>query len=264
MSMFQPGLYRGEVVHTRVRPVRHSLSYAVFSMLVDVDKLDALGAKLRLFGANGPGLISIHEKDHGDGGSLRRWLDQKAASQKLQGKINRYCMLAYPRILGFVFNPITVFYGLDENDQPLVMIYEVNNTFGQSQTYVLPVGSPREDGLIVQSCQKRLYVSPFNDVEGRYSFHVTPAGEEVTVGVALKTDEGPLLRAHFRGDYRPVTDMELFKALVSFGWMTVNVVAAIHLEAVKLWVKGMRLKPNPHAAEKIPPTDEPKSITGAS
>lgn len=263
MNMFQPGLYRGEVVHTRVRPVQHNLRYQVFSMLVDIDRLDGLAAKLKLFSANRPGLISIHEKDHGDGGSLRAWLDQKAAGQNLKGKIRRYCMLAYPRIFGFVFNPITVFYGLDENDQPLLMIYEVNNTFGQSQTYVLPVDDPREDGLIDQTCDKQLYVSPFNDVEGQYSFHVTPAGEQVTVGVALKTGEGPLLRAHFRGDHHPITDRELFKALVSFGWMTVNVVASIHWEAVKLWVKGLRLKPNPHIADRTRPADKPKSLTRA-
>lgn len=244
--MFDPGIYRGEVVHARLRPVEHRLNYRVFSMLVDVDGLDDLARGLRLFGYNRPGVMSIHDKDHAGDIPLRVWLDDRAIEAGLKSEIKRYCMLAYPRILGFVFNPITVFYGLDENDKPRLMIYKVNNTFGQNQTYVLPVKAEREDGLIVQSCDKKLYVSPFNDVEGEYLFHVTPADEEVTVGVALKTEGEPLLRAHFRGERRPVTDAELAKALLSFGWMTVNVVAGIHFEALKLWLKGLRLRPNPH------------------
>lgn len=245
-----PGLYRGEVVHVRQRPVRHRLSCKVFSMLVDVDQLEELAKGLRVFGANQPGLISIHEKDHGDGGGLRDWLDRKAAICGLPGRVSRYLMLAYPRILGFVFNPITVYYGLNADDEPVLMIYEVNNTFGQNQTYVLPVGTAREDGLIVQRCDKQLYVSPFNDVAGEYLFHVSPPKEELTVGVALRTGDGPLLRAHFRGTRHPLTDGQLLRALLSFGWMTVNVVAAIHWEALKLWFKGMRLRPNPHVARK--------------
>ncbi len=249
----QPGLYRGEVVHVRQQPVHHRLSYKVFSMLVDVDRLDELANGLRLFGANRPRLVSIYEKDHGDGGGLRDWLDRKAAGGGLKDKVSRYLMLAYPRILGFVFNPITVYYGLDADDEPVLMIYEVNNTFGQNQTYVLPVETTRDDGLIVQRCDKQLYVSPFNDVEGEYLFHVIPPEDEVTVGVALRTGEGPLLRAHFHGERHPITDGQLAKALISFGWMTVNVVAAIHWEALKLWFKGMRLRPNPHVAPKQEP-----------
>ena len=145
------------------------------------------------------------------------------------------------------FNLVHHFHGLDDADEPVLMIYEVNNTFGQSQTYVLPVEADHGNGLIVQGCDKQLYVSPFNEVEGRYLFHVTPADENVTVGVALKTGDGPLLRAHFTGRRHPVTDRELARALAGFGWMTINVVVAIHWQALKLWFKGLRLRPNPHS-----------------
>lgn len=245
--MLSEGLYRGEVVHARLRPVEHKLAYPSFFILADVDRLERLNDRLKLFSHNRHGLISIQDRDHGDGSPLRSYLNEIAADAGLYDDINRFVMLTYPRIFGFVFNPITVYYGLDQEDQPRLMIYEVSNTFGQSQTYVLPVDETGEDGLISQGCKKSFYVSPFNNVEGEYLFHVTPAEQAITVGVALKTDDRALLRAHFRGKHHPITDKALGKALIAYGWMSLNVVAAIHFEALKLWFKGMRLKARPDA-----------------
>jgi len=242
--MMREGLYRGEVVHARLRPVRHKLSYRVFSLLVDVDRLDGLAGRLRLFGYNRPSVLSIRDADHGDGGPLRQWLDRMAREAGVTPPA-RYLMLAYPRVLGFVFNPLTTYFGLDDEGVPRLMVYEVNNTFGDRHTYVLPVEGQGADGLIHQSCAKRMYVSPFNEVEGEYLFHVTPPADEVTVGVALRTGKGPLLRAHFRGRHEPITDAGLMRALIAYGWMTVGVIAGIHWEALKLWVKGLRLKDRP-------------------
>lgn len=247
--IFAEGLYRGEVVHARLRPVSHKLSYKVFSLLVDVDRLDALEKRLTLFGHNKRALVSVRDADHGDGGPLKDWLDG-LANQAGEGGLSRYLMLTYPRILGYGFNPITVYYGLDAGDRPRLMIYQVNNTFGQRQTYVLPVGDARPDGLISQSCAKSFYVSPFNNVEGEYLFHVTPPADEITVGVALKTEEGALLRAHFRGHHQPLTDGTLLKALLAYGWLGINVMAGIHWEALKLWLKGLKLKPRPDAPKR--------------
>lgn len=245
--MRNEGLYRGEVVHARLRPVAHKLSYKVFSLLTDIDRLDELGRRLKLFSYNRFGLTSVCDKDHFEGKPLRQSLDSIAAKAGMAHLVDRYLMLAYPRILGFVFNPITVFYGLDKAGTPRLMIYEVNNTFGQKQTYVLPVEETKTDGLIHQACAKTFYVSPFNNVEGDYAFHITPPSEEMTIGVALKTDGEPLLRAHFRGRHEPVTDTGLLKALLAYGWMSINVVVAIHFEALKLWLKGLRLRPRPKA-----------------
>lgn len=250
MSQPAEGLYFGEVVHGRVRPVLHKLHYKVFSVLFDCSTLDALGRRLRLFSHNRFNLFSLYDRDHGDGAlALPDYLEKIASRAGYAGTVERFLMLCYPRILGYAFNPLTVYYGVDAEGRVRLMIYEVNNTFGERQTYVLPV-TQEGDGPIAQSCSKRLYVSPFNGPKGTYSFHLTPPLEDLTVGVALRDDEGPVLRAHFHGVREELTDAALLRAVAKTGWMTVKVTAGIHYEALKLWLKGMRLKPRPAAPER--------------
>lgn len=244
------GLYDGEVVHARVRPKQHKLAYRVFSLLTDIDQLPTLDRRLRLFSHNRFNLFSLYDRDHGQADDdLRAHLDRLAVTASPGIKIARYIMLCYPRVLGYAFNPLTVFYGCDATGRIVLTIYEVNNTFGERQAYALPV-LPRADGLISQSCDKTFYVSPFNAVEGKYLFHVTPPGDALTVGVALKDQGGALLRAHFRGAYKPLTDKSLLKAFFKFGWFTLKVIAGIHYEALLLWLKGIKLVPKPESPEK--------------
>jgi len=249
MSRPVEGLYFGDVVHSRVRPVRHKLRYSVFSVLFDCSTLDALGRRLRFFSRNRFNLFSLYDRDHGDGSPLNDYLQAIASRAGYSGTVNRFLMLCYPRILGYAFNPLTVYYGVDAEGRVRLTVYEVNNTFGERQTYVLPVAGD-EDGPIAQSCAKRLYVSPFNGPKGTYSFHLTPPLEELTVGVALRDDEGPVLRAHFHGEREELTDVALLRALGKTGWMTVKVMVGIHYEALKLWMKGLRLQPRPAAPER--------------
>lgn len=250
MSQPAEGIYFGDVVHSRVRPVRHKLRYSVFSVMFDCSTLDALGRRLRFFSRNRFNLFSLYDRDHGDGFSaLPDYLEEIALKAGYAGTVERFLMLCYPRILGYAFNPLTVYYGVDGEGRVRLMVYEVNNTFGERQTYVLPVAA-ESDGPIAQSCSKRFYVSPFNGPKGTYSFHLTPPLEELTVGVALRDDDGPVLRAHFHGERKDLTDAALIRAVVKTGWMTVKVTAGIHYEAMKLWLKGLRLKPRSAAPER--------------
>lgn len=238
------GIFGGDVVHARLRPRVHKLSYRVFSLLIDVGELPELAAKLKLFSYNGPNFISVSDRDHGDTTALLPYLHNLAADSQSEARPVRFKMLCYPKILGIVFNPLTVYLGMDEHDDPVVMIYEVSNTFGQRQTYVIPVAD-HEDGKVEQTCDKRFYVSPFNNVEGQYFFNVRSTAEELTVGVALKTDGKALLRAHFNGQHKPLTDANLVRAVIQFGWVSVKAICGIHWEALKLFVKGLRIKPQP-------------------
>ena len=240
-------IYPGTVVHTRLRPVNHRLKYRVFALLLDCDTLDALDKRSRLFSYNRFNLLSLSDRDHGDGSPVASYLRSLADASPMRGEVHRFLMLCYPRILGYVFNPLTVYYGLDEAGTVRLLIYEVNNTFGQRKTYVLPVVAQEQGQAISQSCAKELYVSPFNDVSGTYSFHVTPPGESLTVGVALRNADGPLLKAYFRGQRRPFTDAALLSALARTGWLTLKVTMAIHFEAARLWLKGLRLVKRPSA-----------------
>lgn len=249
-------LYEGTVVHKRVRPVQHALRYRVFSLLLDCDELPALSRRLRLFSYNRFNLFSLYDRDHGDGTRLPDYLHSVAARSG-QANIERFLMLCYPRMLGYGFNPVTVYFGLNANGTPVLVIYEVNNTFGERKSYVIPVADTACDGVVSQTCRKTFYVSPFNTAEGRYSFHVSPLGEELTVGIALENDAGPVLKAYFRGRRSELSDRTLAAALVRTGWLSVKVVAAIHFEALKLRLKGLRIRkrpPPPEAAIAFLPT----------
>lgn len=243
-------IYDGTVVHKRLRPTPHALRYRVFSLLLDVDQIAKSDSELRLFSYNRFNLFSVYDRDHGDGGSIASHIHAVARRSGHGDNVRRILMLCYPRVLGYVFNPVTVYFGLDDQARVRLLVYEVNNTFGERKTYVLPA-EPDNADVINQSCEKRFYVSPFNSNEGRYRFHVAGPGDALTVGVALSTNDGPLLKAHFRGDRKPFGDRPLLRSLARTGWLTAKVMAGIHFEALKLWLKGNRIVRRP------PPPEEP-------
>jgi DUF1365 family protein len=242
-------IYRGEVVHARVHPVSHKLRYSVFTLALDVAGLKKTAANLGLFSLDGFNLFSLSQRQHGyrDERSIADFVADQVRAEGLEGQVVRTVMLFYPRIFGFAFNPLTVYFCLDENDAPLLMIYEVRNTFGEDLTYVLPAG-PEHAGVWSHATAKAFYVSPFNNVEGDYTFHVRPPQDELTVGVALTKDR-PILRTHFRGRRSKLSDTALFKMFLAYPAMTAKVVAGIHWEALKLWRKGLSLKDRPPAPE---------------
>lgn len=248
------GLYVGEVIHERFAPRRHRLSYRIFQMLLDVDAAPALAKRLKLFSHNGPGLFSLHDKDHGEGTGrpLRAFAEESLRQAGLAlpgGQILIQCM---PRVLGYVFNPLTLFYCHDAQGRLAAMIYEVHNTFGGRHSYVIPVaqedGAGDDAGKVRQSCGKALHVSPFMGMDMSYHFTIGAPGERVsTVIQGLGPDGSPLIFAGFKGARRPLTDGQLMRLFVTYPLMTLKVTAAIHLEAVKLLLKGLRLKPAPPA-----------------
>lgn len=232
-------IYIGTVSHSRVHPVEHRLRYRVFSLMFDCERLDAINGRFRLLSYNRPNLFSVKDRDHGDGTPLRDYLSRIAQDAGCGDTVLRFLMLCYPRVFGYVFNPLTVYYGLDAEGRVRLLVYEVNNTFGQRTTYVLPVADG-QDGTIAQTCSKRLYVSPFNTASGHYSFRITPPADRIAVGVTLKEDGVPILKALFAGERHPLSDLELVRALASVGWVTAKVIIGIHFEATRLWLKGLR------------------------
>ena len=243
------GLYPGTVMHGRLAPVRHAFRYRVFSCLFDLDELHTLDRRLRLFSLDGFNLVSLQETDFTEGDGLKAHTDRLASQAGFGGRRLRCLMLAYPRLLGYAFNPLTVFFWLDENGRTVLVAYQVNNTFGERVTYVIPLDDPSAN-TIHQQCDKRLYVSPFNPATGlRYSFHVTPpGGKELTVGVAVRQDGAPLLKTFFRGERHALDDAGLIRAIAATGWMTLKVIAGIHYEAARLWLKGLALHDRPKSA----------------
>ncbi|MEI2298929.1 DUF1365 domain-containing protein [Ensifer sp. MJa1] len=238
--MSRSALYSGQVWHVRFRPRRHRFSYRVFSLLLDLDELACLDRKLRLFGHNRWALFSFRDCDHGNGevGGLRSWVERQLSEAGVDAKGLHVRILCYPRILGYVFNPLTVFYCEAGDGQVQAVLYEVCNTFHERHTYVIPVNDGH-GGAIRQSCVKELYVSPFVPMDCRYQFNLRPPGETVFVGITEDDCDGRLLTAVFSGKREEISDKRLLLTFLKHPLMTLKVIGAIHWEALKIWVKGM-------------------------
>jgi DUF1365 family protein len=245
-------LYAGRVVHARLRPKRHKLSYRVFCVLLDLDEIDVLSRRLKLFAHNSAAVFSFHDRDHGDGGGdLRAWVDAQLGAAGVTLAAPKITMLCYPRILGYVFNPLTVWF-CHEGDVLHAILYEVHNTFGERRTYVIRV-TPGANA-IEQSCSKELYVSPFAPMACAYKFHIQPPDEKVVVAIDETDPQGLLLKASFAGTRQPLTDASLLRALFAYPLMTLKVTAAIHWEALKLLAKGVPVFRHRRAATKVATT----------
>jgi uncharacterized protein len=260
-------IYFGTVIHRRHMPITHKLRYRVFSCLFDCDRLDALDSRLWLFSHNRFNLFSLYDSDHGDGRPIKEYIHEIISNSEYATHAKKIFMLCYPRVLGYVFNPLTVYYVLDEHDHILLMVYEVRNTFGQRHSYVIPVDS-KPGAMVQQEIGKKFYVSPFNDTNGEYHFRCSPPEKEVLVSITLKNNRKTILTASFRGTRYAFNDRTLLRAAATIGLLGVKVITAIHYEALKLWLKGLPIKPRPappaqsitwqgdsyHAETKIPET----------
>lgn len=244
-------LYRGQVAHARLRPRRHRLSYRVFSMLVDLGELDALDGLSRWFGVNRPALLSFAEADHGDGRKrgLREWVDEQLLAAGIAPEGLSVRLLCYPRMFGYVFNPLTVYFCADAGGGIRAVLYEVCNTFGEKRIYVIGAGDG--SASISQSCDKELYVSPFVPMECRYDFHIEPPGEKVLLRILESDAQGIFLVASFAGRRQEVSGGAFAGALLAYPLMTLKVVGAIHWEALKLYLKGVPVFGHRKAEERV-------------
>ncbi len=235
-------LCRGSVGHKRLRPRRHALAYDVCAVLVDVDRLEAVAAGSRWFAHNRFNLFALYDRDYGvgDGTPLAAHTRQRLADAGLAAAGHRIRLLTYPRWLGYAFNPISVYFCEDAAGELAALIYEVNNTRGGRFSYVVAAGAG-SDGVYAQAHAKAMIVSPFTARAGSYGFRVRRPDPAcgVLVAVALRDAQGPLLKTWFRARLSAFDDRSLLRAAAAYPLMTLKVTAAIHLEALRLWWKGV-------------------------
>lgn len=239
--MTASGLYCGLVSHARVKPRKHRLAYRVFMLLIDLDELADL--KLKTLGIGRFNLFGFDPRRFGDdsGRPLKAQVEAALAEAGLPtgGPVR---MLAMPQILGRAFNPLTVYFCHAPNRTLSAILYEVNNTFGERHSYLIPAPNA---ALIEQGCGKAFYVSPFMDMDLTYAFRILRPEERVLVAVDTSDAEGLVLAASFAGERRELTDRELLRAWLTHPWMTLGVVAAIHVEALQIWLKGEKVRARP-------------------
>lgn len=245
-SVPEDGLFVGEVMHQRLRPVRHRFVYRVFALLLDVDRLDEGRPVFRLFGVERFRMLSLRRRDHGprDGSTLRPWVEQEMARAGLAWRPARILLLAWPRFLGYVFNPISVYYCYRDDGRLGAVLHEVKNTFGGQRAYALPVAPERRRGQAVrQTCAKDLYVSPFVAMAARYRFKLSEPSARLSLAIQEETEGGSELVATLTLKRRPLTDHALLRAILVHPFLAQKVILAIHLEAFRLWLKGVPLRP---------------------
>ena len=238
--MINSCIYCGSVIHKRFKPKEHFFKYKVFSLFLDLSELNVLDDKLNFFSLNKFNLISFYEIDHGnrDGSSLLDWVKNNLSKNNVSTVNIRVKLLCYPRILGYVFNPLSVFFVYDQNENLISILYEVKNTFGEQHTYFFKVEN--QNKLIQNNCSKKFHVSPFIEMNCNYFFKILHPAQKLSVIIDQYDQKGKILFASQDGERSDLTSRNLMKSYLKHPLMTFKIISAIHFEAFKLWMKGIK------------------------
>ncbi len=234
-------IYNGQVIHKRFKPKEHFFKYKVFSLFLDLSEIKEIERKISFFSYNKFNLISFFDKDHGDrnGTSLVEWVKNNLKKSGLNIDQVKIKLLCYPRILGYVFNPLSIFFVYNYKSSLIAILYEVKNTFGEQHTYVFKT-NPNEKN-VQNNCEKKFHVSPFMDLSSRYYFKILDPQNKLSVVIDQRDKEGKLLYASQDGLKSELSAKNLILSYIKHPLMTFKIISAIHFEALRLWVKGIKL-----------------------
>lgn len=236
-----------------MRPAVHVLRYRVFSFLLALDEIDALDKRYWLFSRNRWNLFSFYDKDFGESSTepLEHYVMRQLSTVGIEQKPHRIMLTCYPRICGYTFNPLSLFYCLDANDKAIAILHEVHNTFGERHVYVLPVdeyeqhtsGKTSDSSVrwINQSVNKALFVSPFAHMNMHYDFQLNVPTDRQVLVVRAHDEHGHLLTASYTANRQAWSTSTLLKYFFTVPFLTFKVVAGIHWEAMRLWIKKVPL-----------------------
>jgi DUF1365 family protein len=241
-------LYFGKVMHRRLAPVRHGFRYGVFYLRLRVDRMPRRWP--RLFAHNGWNLFSFHDADHGprDGSALLPWIRSILTRHGLACADGAIWLQAFPRVLGYVFNPVSFWLCHDRAGALRAVLAEVRNTFGEHHNYL--VAHP--DGRAIMpgdwlTARKVFHVSPFFPVSGHYRFRFNDAGAHCNFRIDYTADDGAQLLTGVGGTAQTLRSPALAWAFFRYPWMTLGVILRIHYQALRLWLKRVPFhsKPQP-------------------
>ena len=233
-------IYNGQVIHKRFKPKEHFFKYKVFSLLLDLSELNLLDKELKIFSYNKFNILSFYDIDHGprDGTSLISWVKENLNNNNINSNEIRIKLLCYPRVWGYIFNPLSIFFVYDKNSKLISILYEVKNTFGEQHTYVFKID--KENQLFEHSCKKKFHVSPFIEMNCLYYFKILKPTDKLSVVINQNDDSGKLLFASQDGLKNELNNKNLMISYISNPLMSFKIIGAIHFEAFKLWIKGIK------------------------
>ncbi len=241
--------FRGRTTHVRHVPFERRFSYRLFMIDVDIDRLDEANAQTRLLSINKPNLYSFYQRDHGrrDGNPLRPWAEDKFRSAGVNVDGGAIRLATFPRHWGYRFAPLSLWFGFGDDHDLRGVIYEVNNTFGETHNYV----AKTEGGCSKHESDKRFHVSPFFDVTGKYRFTVHAPEDTMSVVVESRENGAPVHMANIRARAVPATSANFARAAMSMPFSSLGVTAGIHWEALRIWRRGAGYRPKP-----TPPSED--------
>jgi len=230
-------IYKGFVTHRRFKPLRHYFSYKTFSILFNLTELEDLHKKIGIFSFNKFNIFSFYNKDHGprDGSDLTEWVKISLKKYNLNFNVSKIKLFCFPRVFGYVFNPLSIFYCYNGNALKAIL-YEVKNTFNEQHTYVFSVNSAKK--IITQQCNKKFYVSPFIEMDTFYNFRLTNPNENIRILIKQTDKEGKVLVACQVGRRQVMSLKQLLINFFTHPMMTFKIMISIHYEALRLWKKG--------------------------
>ena len=232
-------IYIGKVVHKRFKPKEHFFKYNVFSLLIDLDELEIINNEIRIFSYNKFNLISFFDKDHGprDGSPVKEWVLKNLETINIFNKNVKIKLLCFPRIFGYVFNPLSIFYIYDDELKLISILYEVKNTFGEQHVYIFKTTNEK---VIQNNCKKKFHVSPFIEMDCEYFFKILKPDNRLSVVIDQFDKEGKIFFASQDGEAIEFNAKNLINSFFSHPLMSFKIILAIHFEAFRLWIKGVK------------------------
>ena len=233
-------IYNGTVIHKRFKPKIHFFKYKVFSILIDISEINLLDKTLKIFSYNKFNIVSFYDEDHGprDGTSVKEWVIKNLQDNQIDTQDIKIKLLCYPRIFGFVFNPLSIFFIYNKKSELISILYEVKNTFDEQHTYIFK--NKENENTIKHTCKKKFHVSPFIEMNCTYFFKILKPGDKISIIIDQYDEEGKLLYASQDGSRIELNNKNLFLSYLKHPLMTFKIIAAIHFEAFKLWIKGIK------------------------
>jgi len=233
-------IYTGKVIHKRFKPKEHYFKYNVFSLLIDLNELEEINKYIKFFSYNKFNIISFYDKDHGDrdGSSIKLWVKKNLRNIGIMTEDISIKLLCYPRIFGYVFNPLSTYFIYNMRSELISIFYEVKNTFGEQHTYIFKA---QDEKTVQNKCKKKFYVSPFIEMDCEYHFKTLNPREQLSVVINQNDKDGKLLFASQDGISKDFNNKNLILSYLTHPLMTFKIIGAIHYEAFKLWAKRIKL-----------------------